>query len=83
MNIEQAVKTSIVELMGISESKLVDSASLVDDLSLDSLDLTEVCIDVEERLGIQIDMDYDDVSWPSTLGDFLKRIRDLVEEQRR
>jgi acyl carrier protein len=62
---------------GISEDRVVESARLVDDLELDSLDLADMALEWEERHGFEVeDQQLFDVT---TVGDVIT----LVLEVRR
>jgi len=44
----------IVEQLGVDESEVVPSASFVEDLNADSLDLVELIMSLEEEFQLQI-----------------------------
>ena len=44
----------VVEHLGVDESKVVDSASFIDDLGADSLDTVELVMAFEEEFGSEI-----------------------------
>ena len=48
------VSKIVVEHLGVEESKVVDSASFIDDLGADSLDTVELVMAFEEKFGIEI-----------------------------
>ncbi len=48
------VKQIIVEQLGVDESEVVPSASFVDDLNADSLDLVELIMSLEEQFKLEI-----------------------------
>ncbi|MCP5404634.1 MAG: acyl carrier protein [Pseudomonadaceae bacterium] len=48
------VKELIAENLGVDASKVVESASFVDDLGADSLDTVELVMALEEEFGIEI-----------------------------
>lgn len=48
------VKDIIIEHLGVEESKIVESASFIDDLGADSLDQVELVMAFEEEFGIEI-----------------------------
>jgi acyl carrier protein len=50
----QRVKKIIVEQLGVDESEVVPSASFVEDLNADSLDLVELIMSLEEEFGMEI-----------------------------
>jgi acyl carrier protein len=54
MAIEQKVKQIIVEQLGVDEAQVDDSASFVDDLGADSLDIVELVMAFEEAFDIDI-----------------------------
>jgi acyl carrier protein len=54
MSIEQKVKQIIVEQLGVDEAQVDDTASFVDDLGADSLDIVELVMAFEEQFDIDI-----------------------------
>ena len=56
-NIAERVKKIVVEHLGVDESKVVDSASFIDDLGADSLDTVELVMAFEEEFGVSIPVD--------------------------
>ena len=54
MAVEQKVKQIIVEQLGVDEAQVDQSASFVDDLGADSLDIVELVMAFEEAFGIDI-----------------------------
>ncbi len=53
-DVADRVKKIIVEHLGVEESKVVESASFIDDLGADSLDTVELVMAFEEEFGIEI-----------------------------
>ena len=53
-DIENRVKKIVVEHLGIDDSKVVETASFIDDLGADSLDTVELVMAFEEEFGIEI-----------------------------
>jgi acyl carrier protein len=54
MSVEQKVKKIIVEQLGVDESQVDASASFVDDLGADSLDIVELVMAFEEAFELDI-----------------------------
>ncbi len=54
MPVEQRVKQIIVEQLGVDEAAVESSASFVDDLGADSLDIVELVMAFEEAFDIDI-----------------------------
>ena len=54
MSIEQKVKQIIVEQLGVDEGQVDQTASFVDDLGADSLDIVELVMAFEEAFDIDI-----------------------------
>lgn len=54
MSIEQKVKQIIVEQLGVDENQVDATASFVDDLGADSLDIVELVMALEEAFDIDI-----------------------------
>lgn len=53
-NIRERLKKIIVDQLGVDESEVVPSASFVEDLNADSLDLVELIMSLEEEFKLQI-----------------------------
>ncbi|HYP14170.1 MAG TPA: acyl carrier protein [Bryobacteraceae bacterium] len=54
MSVEQKVKQIIVEQLGVDEGQVDATASFVDDLGADSLDIVELVMAFEEAFDIDI-----------------------------
>jgi acyl carrier protein len=54
MSVEQKVKQIIVEQLGVDESQVDNTASFVDDLGADSLDIVELVMAFEEAFDLDI-----------------------------
>jgi len=54
MSVEQKVKQIIVEQLGVDEAQVDPTASFVDDLGADSLDIVELVMTFEETFEIEI-----------------------------
>ena len=52
--IHERLKKIIVEQLGVDESEVVPSASFVEDLNADSLDLVELIMSLEEEFQLQM-----------------------------
>ncbi len=50
----ERVKKIVVENLDVEADKVVESASFIDDLGADSLDLVELVMAFEEEFGIEI-----------------------------
>ena len=48
------VKKIIVEQLGVEDEEVVPTASFVEDLNADSLDLVELIMSLEEEFGVKI-----------------------------
>ena len=67
---EEKVKSIIVEQLGVNESEITGSASFVDDLGADSLDIIELVMTFEEAFGIEI---------PDEAAEKIRTVQDAVE----
>ena len=56
-SVEDKVKHIIVEQLGVDEDEVKASASFVDDLGADSLDVVELVMALEEEFGLEISDD--------------------------
>jgi len=54
MDVREKVKQIIVEQLGVDEAQVDDTASFVDDLGADSLDIVELVMAFEEAFGIDV-----------------------------
>ena len=54
MSVEQKVKQIIVKQLGVDEAQVDNTASFVDDLGADSLDLVELIMAFEEAFDLDI-----------------------------
>ena len=71
------VKKIIVEQLGVEEDEVVPTASFVEDLNADSLDLVELIMSLEEEFGMEIS---DEVAEKiSTVNDAVEYINEHVE----
>jgi acyl carrier protein len=52
--VEEKLKQIIVEQLGVDEAEVTSSASFVDDLGADSLDIVELVMAFEEAFEIEI-----------------------------
>ena len=50
----ERIKKIVVEQLGVEETEVTPSASFVDDLNADSLDLVELIMAMEEEFGDEI-----------------------------
>ena len=53
-NIEEGVKSIVVNQLGVEESAVIGTAKFIDDLGADSLDIVELVMAMEEKFGIDI-----------------------------
>jgi acyl carrier protein len=64
------VKKIIAEQLGVDEAEVVPTASFVEDLNADSLDLVELIMSLEEAFGMEISDDE---------AENIKSVQDAVE----
>ena len=67
---EQEVIDIVIEQLGVDKEDVSLSASFVEDLNADSLDLTELIMTFEERFGIEISEEQAEKM--KTIGDVVK-----------
>ncbi|HUA22166.1 MAG TPA: acyl carrier protein [Bryobacteraceae bacterium] len=73
MSVEQRVKQIIVEQLGVDEGQVDNSASFVDDLGADSLDIVELVMAFEEAFDIDIpDEDAEKISTVKEAIDYIE-----------
>jgi len=73
----ERLKKIIVEQLGVEEEEVVPSASFVDDLNADSLDLVELIMSFEEEFGMEISDE--EAEKIITVQDAIDYIREHVE----
>lgn len=72
MSTEHEVIDIVVEQLGVDKADVTLQKSFVEDLSADSLDLTELIMTFEERFGFEISEE--DAEKLKTVGDVVKYI---------
>jgi acyl carrier protein len=70
LDIAERARTIVVEQLVVDLDEVVDSASLIDDLGADSLDMVELAIRFEREFGF--DISDDAVESILTVGDVVK-----------
>jgi len=69
-NIDERVKSIVVEQLGVNPEEVTIEASFVDDLGADSLDTVELVMALEEEFGMEI---------PDEEAEKITTIREAVE----
>ena len=54
MDVQEKVKSIIVEQLGVDEEEVHDESSFIDELGADSLDTVELVMALEEEFNIEI-----------------------------
>lgn len=73
MAVDQKVKQIIVEQLGVDEAAVDDTASFVDDLGADSLDIVELVMAFEEAFDLDIpDEDAEKIGTVKDAVDYIK-----------
>lgn len=75
MNIEKKVKEIICDLLGTDEAELTLDTDLREDLQADSLDFTEIVMQLEDEFDFEADEEK--VVGMKTVGDVVKYIEAL------
>jgi acyl carrier protein len=70
MSVPERVKQIIVEQLGVDENQVDPSASFVDDLGADSLDIVELVMAFEEAFDIDI---------PDEDAEKIKTVKDAID----
>ena len=69
----EKIRDLIVEEVGVDADQVTMEASFKDDLNIDSLDLFEMVMALEDEYGIEIDTD--ELTDLSTVGDFMEYLK--------
>jgi acyl carrier protein len=76
----ERVRKIIVEQLGVEEEEVVPTASFVDDLNADSLDLVELIMTMEEEFGSEdnpVEISDEDAEKIVTVQDAVDYLKDL------
>jgi len=73
----EEVKSTLVELLGVEESKIVPEAKFREDLEADSLDLVELIMAFEEKFGGEISDE--DAQKITTVGELMAYIEEHLQ----
>jgi acyl carrier protein len=77
MSLEVRVTDLIVDQLGVSRDEVITTASFVDDLGADSLDIVELVMSMEESFDIEIPDD--DAEKMQTIGDAVSYLKERLE----
>ncbi len=78
----ERVKKIIIEQLGVEEEEVVPSASLVNDLGADSLDLVELIMSLEEEFSNpsqKVEIPDEDAEKIGTVQDAVDYLKDLLD----
>jgi acyl carrier protein len=73
MNIQERVKNIICDQLAVEAEKVTDTASFIDDLGADSLDIVELVMTMEEEF--ELDIPDEDAEKMKTVGDVVNYIK--------
>lgn len=77
MALEEKVTDLIVEQLGVAKDEAVATASFIDDLGADSLDIVELVMSLEEEFDIEIpDEDAEKIQ---TIGDAIDYVKEKAK----
>ncbi len=75
----EKIKSIVVELLGIDESKVTMDARFREDLEADSLDLVELIMELESAFGAEISDE--EAQQISTVGEAVQYILERMQQQ--
>ena len=78
-SIEEKVKDIIVEQLGVNPEQVTPTASFIEDLGADSLDIVELVMAFEEEFSVEVPDE--DVEKLQTVGDVNKYIEERAAKQ--
>ncbi len=70
MTLEEEVITLVANQLGVDQASVKPSQSIVEDLNADSLDLTALIMEIEEKFGIEV---------PEEKTAKLKTVQDVID----
>ncbi len=73
MNTQERVKNIICDQLAVEAEKVTDTASFIDDLGADSLDIVELVMTMEEEF--ELDIPDEDAEKMKTVGDVVSYIK--------
>lgn len=74
MNVQERVKNIICDQLAVEPEKVTDTASFIDDLGADSLDIVELVMTMEEEF--ELDIPDEDAEKMKTVGDVVAYIKE-------
>ncbi len=77
MDVFEKVRDIVVEQLGVAEEEVTMSASFVDDLGADSLDIVELVMAFEDKFDLEIPDEA--AEGIATVGDAVNYIKERVE----
>ena len=84
-SVYERLRTHIVEQLGVEEQQVLPTASFVDDLNADSLDLVELIMSMEEEFGKNgqtLEISDEDAEKILTVQDAVDYLKDLgIEDE--
>jgi acyl carrier protein len=78
-SIEEKVKDIIVEQLGVNPEQVTPTASFIEDLGADSLDIVELVMAFEEEFSVEVPDE--DAEKLQTVGDVIKYIEERAKQQ--
>ena len=74
----ERVRAIVVEQLGVDESEVTPTASFIDDLNADSLDLVELIMSIEEEFSgeVQLEISDEDAEKLVTVQDAIDYLKD-------
>jgi len=77
--IEEKVKDIIVEQLGVNPEQVTPTASFIEDLGADSLDIVELVMAFEEEFSVEVPDE--DAEKLQTVGDVINYIKERAKQQ--
>ena len=78
-NISDKVRDIIVEQLGVNPEQVTPTASFIEDLGADSLDIVELVMAFEEEFSVEVPDE--DAEKLQTVGDVIKYIEERAKQQ--
>jgi len=79
MDVKEKIIALLNDKLGYEEAELSEDKDLVNDLGIDSLDMVEIIMGIEEKFGLKIEDS--EVAGIKTVGDLIRKAEELTQNK--